>query len=209
MLCFFRYYRDGFHCKKCDKSCEVCSGPGPEFCKACPPPLLELQGTKLCVERCHHRFYQVDEMCKQCHTSCQTCTGRKDLSVYFCCLFLFYWLLSCNVQVSIFDILFGVLEMLSDRVYSSVFIDSSPQGCVTCDWGSTLKDNVCYPRCEEGQYFSHEVCFNSSVNINSLEYSAFKNNAPRIQIRNHWLCQLVIDKIDIFFLLIIWEKQVS
>ncbi|KAK5902239.1 hypothetical protein CesoFtcFv8_007515 [Champsocephalus esox] len=69
---------------------------------ACAPPLLELQGTTLCVEHCPHRFYQLNDMFKQCHTSCQTCT------------------------------------------------DASPQGCLTCDWGSTLKDKVCYPRCEEG-----------------------------------------------------------
>lgn len=35
--------------------------------------------------------------------------------------------------------------------------EASPQDCVTCDWGSTLKDKVCYPRCEEGRYFSLEV----------------------------------------------------
>lgn len=72
---FFRYYREGSHCEKCDQSCELCTGPGPESCRACPPPLLELEGTKLCVERCPHRFYQLSDICKQCHTSCQTCTG--------------------------------------------------------------------------------------------------------------------------------------
>lgn len=77
------------------------------------------------------------------------------------------------VQVSILNIQFGVLDMLSDHVYLSVFTDSSPQGCVTCGRGSTLKDNVCYPRCEEGRYFSQEVCCDSSVDINPLKYSAF------------------------------------
>ncbi|XP_038554272.1 proprotein convertase subtilisin/kexin type 5-like [Micropterus salmoides] len=37
-----------------------------------------------------------------------------------------------------------------------MFADASPQACMTCDWGSTLKDKVCYPRCEEGRYFSEE-----------------------------------------------------
>lgn len=47
-----------------------------------------------------------------------------------------------------------------------VFADSSPQGCVTCDWGSTLKDKVCYPRCEEGRYFSEEVRYDSCAFLN-------------------------------------------
>lgn len=72
---FCRYYREDSHCEKCDQSCERCTGPGPDSCRACSPPLLELQGTKLCVERCPHRFYQLNDICKQCHTSCQTCTG--------------------------------------------------------------------------------------------------------------------------------------
>uniref|UniRef100_A0A3Q4AK24 Beta-1,3-galactosyl-O-glycosyl-glycoprotein beta-1,6-N-acetylglucosaminyltransferase 3 n=1 Tax=Mola mola TaxID=94237 RepID=A0A3Q4AK24_MOLML len=38
---FFRYYREGSHCKNCDQSCEQCTGPGPESCRACSPPLLE------------------------------------------------------------------------------------------------------------------------------------------------------------------------
>lgn len=75
-----RYYREGSHCEKCDRSCERCTGPGPESCRACSPPLLELQGTKLCVEHCPHRFYQLDDICKQCHTSCQTCTGTDMTS---------------------------------------------------------------------------------------------------------------------------------
>lgn len=47
-----------------------------------------------------------------------------------------------------------------------VFADSSPQGCVACDWGSTLKDKVCYPRCEEGRYFSEEVHYDSCAFLN-------------------------------------------
>ncbi|KAF0041091.1 hypothetical protein F2P81_006989 [Scophthalmus maximus] len=116
---------DQFTCMGCHGHCYSCEGPGddecltcvvpkylhrpgPESCRACAPPLLALEGTKLCVERCPHRFYKRNDICKQCHTSCQTCT------------------------------------------------DASPQSCLTCDWGSTLKDNICYPRCEEGRYLSDE-----------------------------------------------------
>lgn len=70
-----RFYADEDHCEKCHISCEQCSGPGPESCQACPAPLLELHGTRLCVERCPQRFYQTGQRCVQCHTSCQTCTG--------------------------------------------------------------------------------------------------------------------------------------
>lgn len=75
---FFRFYKDGSRCEKCDQSCELCTGPGPESCRVCPPPLLELRGTKLCVERCPRHFYELNEICKQCHTSCQTCTGMNS-----------------------------------------------------------------------------------------------------------------------------------
>lgn len=76
-----RYYKEGSRCEKCHQSCELCTGPGPESCRACPPPLLELQGTKLCVEHCPHRFYQLDDVCKQCHTSCQSCIGRWSIYI--------------------------------------------------------------------------------------------------------------------------------
>ncbi|RXM91300.1 Proprotein convertase subtilisin/kexin type 5 [Acipenser ruthenus] len=37
--------------------------------------------------------------------------------------------------------------------------DYTPQGCLTCDWGSTLQNGICYPRCEEQRYLSEdEVC---------------------------------------------------
>lgn len=78
----FRYYREGSHCEKCDQSCQLCTGPGPESCRVCSPPLLELQGTKLCVERCPNRFYQLNDVCTQCHTSCQTCTGTGERALY-------------------------------------------------------------------------------------------------------------------------------
>lgn len=74
-LSLLSYYRDASHCERCDPSCELCSGPGRESCRTCLRPFLELQGTKLCVERCPQRFYQKGDLCKQCHTSCQTCAG--------------------------------------------------------------------------------------------------------------------------------------
>ena len=40
-----------------------------------------------------------------------------------------------------------------------LFADSTPQGCLMCDRGSTLQYNVCYPHCEEGHYFSENVSF--------------------------------------------------
>lgn len=141
MVCFHRYYKEGFHCQKCDESCELCTGAGPESCRTCPAPLLEVQGTRLCVERCPPRFYQMEESCKQCHTSCLTCTGtEKEMKPIF---------------------IFAVrqhLLYLFDFFYMTASKDSSPQSCLTCDWGNILKDKVCYPRCEEGQYFSEQVC---------------------------------------------------
>lgn len=85
---FCRYYQAGSHCEKCHHSCEMCTGPGPGSCRACLPPLLELQGTKLCVERCPQRFYRLDDVCLQCHISCHTCIGdyqakAVDLSSLF------------------------------------------------------------------------------------------------------------------------------
>lgn len=133
-LCVCRYYRDGSHCEKCDPSCELCTGPGPSSCRVCSPPLLELQGTKLCVERCPQRFYEADDICAQCHISCQTCTGTNQGSRGA-----------------------PVVQEFKEGLTIVCLAGTSPQDCLTCDWGSTLKDNVCYPRCEEGLYFSLEV----------------------------------------------------
>ncbi|XP_043934389.1 proprotein convertase subtilisin/kexin type 5-like [Protopterus annectens] len=37
--------------------------------------------------------------------------------------------------------------------------DSSPQGCLSCDFGSILKEGICYPQCEELHFFSTDgVC---------------------------------------------------
>lgn len=81
------------------------------------------------------------------------------------------WVTSANsvtpvvrpAQVLIFELIHHDMSILnifeeSDHVCVCVCVaDPSPQGCLTCDWGSTLKDHVCYPRCEEGRYFSVEV----------------------------------------------------
>lgn len=77
----FRYYRERSRCEKCHHSCTVCMGPGPQSCRACSPPLLELRGTKVCVEYCPKHFYQIDDMCAQCHTSCQTCSGAEPNTI--------------------------------------------------------------------------------------------------------------------------------
>lgn len=66
-----------------------------------------------------------------------------------------YILYLANVSTPV--ICFSTFCKLSDYVYVCVHADASPQSCLTCDWGSTLKDKVCYPRCEEGRYFSEEV----------------------------------------------------
>lgn len=102
-ILFFSYYRSGSSCEKCDQSCELCTGPGPESCKACSPPFLEVQGTKMCVERCPQRFYQLGDICKQCHISCQTCTGAKGtFTAYYSIimiilLLLLSYIVMCNI----------------------------------------------------------------------------------------------------------------
>ncbi|KAJ3595955.1 hypothetical protein NHX12_002364 [Muraenolepis orangiensis] len=78
------YYRQGSSCEECDRSCEQCTGPGPESCQACSAPLLELQGTRLCVERCPRRFYERHGVCLRCHVSCQTCTDAAPQSCETC-----------------------------------------------------------------------------------------------------------------------------
>ncbi|KAA0724286.1 hypothetical protein E1301_Tti003554 [Triplophysa tibetana] len=69
------YYSAGERCERCDRSCEQCTGPGPDTCRVCTPPLLDLQGTRQCVEQCPQRFYENGHRCTQCHTSCQSCTA--------------------------------------------------------------------------------------------------------------------------------------
>ncbi len=44
-----------------------------------------------------------------------------------------------------------------------LFADNTPQGCVTCDWGSVLQDGVCYPHCEESRYYSQSVSADDRV----------------------------------------------
>ncbi|KAL0154936.1 hypothetical protein M9458_049199, partial [Cirrhinus mrigala] len=68
------YYSTGERCEKCDRSCEQCSGPGPDACRVCTPPQLDLQGTRQCVDQCPQRFYESGHSCRQCHTSCKSCT---------------------------------------------------------------------------------------------------------------------------------------
>ncbi|XP_053498149.1 proprotein convertase subtilisin/kexin type 5-like isoform X2 [Ictalurus furcatus] len=60
------------------------SGPGPDACIVCVPPQLELQGTRVCVERCPPHFYQSTRTCWQCHTRCKTCTDNTPQSCLTC-----------------------------------------------------------------------------------------------------------------------------
>lgn len=77
------------------------------------------------------------------------CCGKPDMQLVSVCSLLMcqYWLTSLQFCTR--------CQIVS--VCVCVFTDASPQSCLTCDWGSTLKDNVCYPQCKEGQYFSEQV----------------------------------------------------
>ncbi|XP_062847903.1 proprotein convertase subtilisin/kexin type 5 [Trichomycterus rosablanca] len=141
-------------CMPCDQVCATCSGSSPKDCLSCSPGYLHLL-SHLCVTHCPTGYYNAGERCERCYQSCELCSGPGPDSCMVCAPPL---LEIQGTKVCV--------EHCPHRFYQSfdicmqchtsckTCIDNTPQGCLSCDWGSILQDGVCYPRCEEGQYYS-------------------------------------------------------
>ncbi|XP_070687333.1 proprotein convertase subtilisin/kexin type 5 [Pempheris klunzingeri] len=142
-------------CLPCDHACSTCSGALPRDCLTCSPGFLRL--LHLCITHCPTGYYREGSQCEKCDQSCELCTGPGPESCR-ACLPPLLELQGTKLCVERCPHRFYLLADVCKQCHTScqTCTDASPQGCVTCDWGSTLKDNVCYPRCEEGRYFSEE-----------------------------------------------------
>ncbi|KAM9753982.1 uncharacterized protein ACNS7B_007134 isoform 1-T1 [Menidia menidia] len=142
-------------CLPCDHVCSTCSGASSRDCLSCSPGYLRL--FQLCVTHCPTGYYRQESHCQKCDPSCELCTGPGPESCRVCLPPLLE-LQGTKLCVERCPDRFYQLKDICKQCHTScrTCTDSSPQGCVTCDPGSTLKNKVCYPRCEEGRYFSEE-----------------------------------------------------
>ncbi|KAG7245346.1 hypothetical protein INR49_010796 [Caranx melampygus] len=142
-------------CLPCDRVCSTCTGASPRDCLTCSAGFLHL--LHLCVAHCPTGYYKEGSRCEKCHQSCELCTGPGPESCRACPPPLLE-LQGTKLCVEHCPHRFYQLADVCKQCHTSCqsCIDASPQSCLTCDWGSTLKENVCYPRCEEGRYFSEE-----------------------------------------------------
>ncbi|XP_061772923.1 proprotein convertase subtilisin/kexin type 5 [Nerophis ophidion] len=143
-------------CLPCDRVCATCTGVSPKDCLACAPGYLHL--LHLCVSHCPTGYYQAGTHCKKCDHSCEMCTGPGPESCR-ACLPPLLELQGTKMCVERCPLRFYQLDQVCKQCHVScrTCTDSSPRSCVTCDNGSTLKEKVCYPRCEEGKYFTQEA----------------------------------------------------
>ncbi|KAG2471209.1 PCSK5 convertase, partial [Polypterus senegalus] len=170
-------------CVQCHPTCATCSGTTYNDCDSCSiyyPKLYEGQ----CFEQCPDGTYELSsEQCQECDQTCSKCTGpdptdctkcKKGLALdpnsMMCgvigdseCppkMFLHEKLFSCIACHDLCESCHGQESYDCDTcLLPSYFYNSTPQGCLTCDWGSTLLDGVCYPRCAEQRYLSKkEIC---------------------------------------------------
>lgn len=147
-------------CSSCDPICSTCTGPSPKDCLTCSPGYLHLQLLHLCVSHCPTGYYRERSRCEKCHHSCTVCMGPGPQSCRACSPPLLE-LRGTKVCVEYCPKHFYQIDDMCAQCHTScqTCSDASPQSCLTCDRGSTLKDKVCYPRCEEGTYFSEkETC---------------------------------------------------
>ncbi|KAL1247680.1 hypothetical protein QQF64_023056 [Cirrhinus molitorella] len=169
-----------FTCQACHRLCQSCEGPGPSDCQTCALPNYLHNGS--CVSKCPAGTYSAHEeadgielgFCMPCDHVCATCTGASPRDCLSCSLATFI----CSLISVLATVLQGITAQGS--VARSVTVpvtsaqaqdqtpagcrqchtscksctDNTPQGCVTCDWGSVLQDGVCYPHCEESRYYS-------------------------------------------------------
>ncbi|XP_034443349.1 proprotein convertase subtilisin/kexin type 5 [Hippoglossus hippoglossus] len=142
-------------CLPCEHVCSTCTGESPRDCLTCSPGHLRL--LHLCVTQCPTGYYKDGSHCEKCDQSCELCTGPGPDSCRACPPPLLE-LQGTKLCVESCPHRFYQLHDMCEQCHTScqTCMDASPQSCLTCDWGSTLKDNVCYPRCEEGRYFSDE-----------------------------------------------------
>ncbi|MGH0132203.1 UNVERIFIED_CONTAM: hypothetical protein FKN15_048930 [Acipenser sinensis] len=182
-----RYLSEDEVCKLCDSSCRHCSGPGPNQCVSCKPNFALHPTEKRCIECCESEVNQTDCcLCttnSECDRTCAGCTGpeltdctkcKKGLALdpdtmmcgvtgdsncppktflhddQFTCMACHKQCESCNGPNA---------NDCQTCALPNYLYNYTPQGCLTCDWGSTLQNGICYPRCEEQRYLSEdEVC---------------------------------------------------
>ncbi|XP_037111000.1 proprotein convertase subtilisin/kexin type 5 [Syngnathus acus] len=143
-------------CLPCDHVCATCTGSSPRDCLTCSPRTLRL--LHLCVRHCPTGYYQAGSRCEKCHHSCEMCSGPGPESCR-ACLPPLLEVRGTKLCVERCSQRFYRLDdvCLQCHISCHTCADASPQSCVTCDNGSTLKDKVCYPRCEEGKYFTEKA----------------------------------------------------
>lgn len=146
-------------CVPCDHACSTCSGASPKDCLTCSPGYL-LHLLQLCVTHCPTRYYRAGSHCEKCDPSCDQCTGPGPESCLACSPPLLE-LHGTKLCVERCPHRFYQFNEFCYQCHTScqTCTEASPRACVACDRGSTLKDRVCYPHCEEGRYFSEkETC---------------------------------------------------
>ncbi|XP_062317550.1 proprotein convertase subtilisin/kexin type 5 isoform X1 [Osmerus eperlanus] len=145
-------------CSPCDHVCASCSGASPKDCLTCASGYFNL--LHLCVSNCPTGYYSKSSNCEKCDPSCELCSGSGPESCRICLPPLLE-LQGTRLCVERCPHRFYPLLHVCRQCHTScrTCTDSTPQGCLTCDRGSTLQNNVCYPHCEEGRYFSeNETC---------------------------------------------------
>ncbi|CAL9697513.1 unnamed protein product [Knipowitschia caucasica] len=143
-------------CLRCDPVCSSCSGDSAKDCLTCSPGHLRL--LHLCVTHCPTGYYKRESACEKCHHSCAVCSGPGPESCRLCAPPLLE-IQGTTVCVQRCPLRFYQSDNVCKQCHISCKTCSgaSPQDCLLCDEGNTLKDSVCFPRCEEGTYFSQQV----------------------------------------------------
>ncbi|MGH0117434.1 UNVERIFIED_CONTAM: hypothetical protein FKN15_034621, partial [Acipenser sinensis] len=129
------YYESSANeCQECDRTCTGCTGPELTDCTKCKKGLALDPDTMMCGvtgdSNCPPKTFLHDDQ-----FTCMACHKQCE---------------SCNGPNA---------NDCQTCVLPNYLYNYTPQGCLTCDWGSTLQNGICYPRCEEQRYLSEdEVC---------------------------------------------------
>nr|XP_043891242.1 proprotein convertase subtilisin/kexin type 5 isoform X2 [Solea senegalensis] len=142
-------------CLPCNHVCSTCDGASQRDCQSCSPGHLRL--LHLCVTHCPTGYFKEGSHCEKCDQSCEGCTGPGPDYCRACPPPLLE-LQGTKLCVQHCPQRFYLHNDGCQQCHTSceTCTEASPQSCLTCDRGSILKDKVCYPRCEEGRYFSSE-----------------------------------------------------
>jgi len=162
--CSSNDYIDGLLCKKCDSSCESCSGPFDIQCLTCTLPMVLYKGSCISIDYCPNSTYisiknvQGFEQitCIDCDKTCETCIGPYNTDCSSCSDTNKFINNGLCVNSCPLDKYQNEINRLCIKCHESCShcYGSESNQCLSCSNPQTylIENNTCASKCSSGKF---------------------------------------------------------